>query len=271
MSTKAQRTYKTFRLDRTLTAILARRKVPDAQVIELSSGLFEDEYWISLANYKALQRVLRESHEGPVSAPDGQAPTPLRHAIARITSSPYEVYLRGLEARRAVRRLPIPWMVNHIPRTTSNKRRPGERMTPEYLTIHSTGNPTSKALGERSWLTNAQNDRTASFHIVVDETMAVECIPFNEVAWHAGDGNGDGNKKSISIEICESGNRGKVLRNAILLAARILREADMTADNLRRHHDWATKMCPRILIVDANRAHPSQTWDWFKSEVEALL
>jgi len=269
MSIKAKSIAKTFRLDRTLAALLARREVPDAQIIELGSGLFEEQYWISYANYKALQSSLRESPQGS-SAQHGRAGT-LERAVVRMKSAPYQVYLRSLEARRATRRLPVPWVVDHIPRTTLHKRRPGERMTPEYLTIHSTGNPTSKANGERSWLTNAQNDRTASFHIVVDETMAVECIPFNEVAWHAGDGNGNGNKKSISIEICESGNRGKVLHNAILLAARILREADMTADKLRRHHDWATKMCPRILIVSENRGHPSQTWDWFTSEVEALL
>lgn len=83
-------------------------------------------------------------------------------------------------------------------------------MNSEYLTIHSTGNENSVAKGERAWLTNTANTRTASFHLVVDENNAIECLPFNEMAWHAGDGaNGTGNSKSIGLEICESGDRKK--------------------------------------------------------------
>lgn len=49
-------------------------------------------------------------------------------------------------------------------------------------------------------------------HLVIDETEAIECIPLNEVAWHAGDGaNGTGNRKSIGLQICESGDRVKTL------------------------------------------------------------
>jgi len=47
-------------------------------------------------------------------------------------------------------------------------------MTPEYITIHSTGNPTSTARNERAWLTNPNNNVTASWHIVVDEKEAIE-------------------------------------------------------------------------------------------------
>lgn len=270
MSIKARRVAQHFRLDQTVAALVDRRHdLPDDRLVELDAGLFDGDYWISYASYHAVQAALKRRPYKRAAARPGA--TRLQRALDRLTTSPYQLYLLRLQLRRAACRLTIPWVIDHIPKTTPNKRRPGEKMAPEYLTIHSTGNPTSKAKGERSWLTNAQNDRTASFHIVVDETQAIECIPFDEVAWHAGDGNGDGNKKSISIEICESGDRGKVLRNAVLLAARILRESDMGAEQLRRHHDWATKMCPRILIVDANRAHPSQTWEWFKNEVDALL
>jgi hypothetical protein len=95
-------------------------------------------------------------------------------------------------------RYPMPkYIVDHIPRTTPHNRRPGTSMTPEYLTIHSTGNPTSMAQGERNWLTNTTNQRTASYHLVIDDKNAIECLPFNEMAWHAGDGaNGTGNSKS---------------------------------------------------------------------------
>jgi N-acetylmuramoyl-L-alanine amidase CwlA len=122
-------------------------------------------------------------------------------------------------------------------------------MTPTTITIHNTGNPTSTARNERNWLTNPSNDRQASFHIVVDEKEAIECIPLNEVAWHAGDGrkSGGGNMASIGIEICESGNYEQTLQIAADLAAKLLKERGWGVDRLRRHYDWSGKICPRLM------------------------
>ncbi|UZQ86322.1 N-acetylmuramoyl-L-alanine amidase [Thermoclostridium stercorarium] len=141
----------------------------------------------------------------------------------------------------------LSYVTDHIPKTTPYNRRPGYSMTPDYITIHSTGNPTSTARNERAWLTNPNNNVTASWHIVVDEKEAIEAIPLNEVAWHAGDGgNGTGNRKSIGIEICESGDRQKTLQNAAELVAKLLKERGWGVDRLRRHYDWSGKICPRI-------------------------
>jgi N-acetylmuramoyl-L-alanine amidase len=163
--------------------------------------------------------------------------------------------------------LNVPYAVNHIPPGTPHNRRPGKVLKAKYLTIHSTGNPGSSAKNERAWLTNATNDRTASFHIVVDQGEAIECLPLDEVAWHAGDGSGSGNMASISLEICESADRAKTLQNAAAVAAKILQDQRLGIENLRRHHDWATKVCPRILIDAQFRKAPEQTWEWFKDEV----
>ena len=133
----------------------------------------------------------------------------------------------------------IKYTVNHIPKTTIYNRRPGYYMNPTTLTIHSTANPASTAKNERNWLTNNNNKRTASYHIVVDEKEAIECIPLNEVAWHAGDGKyGHGNAKSISMEICESGNREITFLNAIILSAKILKENGWSVEQLNQHNDW---------------------------------
>jgi N-acetylmuramoyl-L-alanine amidase len=159
------------------------------------------------------------------------------------------------------------YVVDHIPKSTPHNRRNGWVMKPEYITIHSTGNPQSTAKNERGWLTNPSNTRQASFHIVVDEREAIECIPLNEVAWHAGDGrNGTGNRKTISIEICESGNREKTLQNAIELTAKLLYERGWGVDKLRRHFDWSGKNCPRILNYNN-----WQGWTKFKNDVQKEL
>src|SRR5690554_5620733 len=140
-------------------------------------------------------------------------------------------------------------------------------MTPTTITIHNTGNPTSTARNERGWLTNPANDRTASFHIVVDEREAIECIPLNETAWHAGDGNGDGNRKSIGIEICESGDYAKTLDNAATLVAKLLKERGWGVDRLRRHYDWSGKICPRLMYDGGKWTG----WTAFKNLVEYKL
>lgn len=159
------------------------------------------------------------------------------------------------------------YVIDHIPRSTPRNRRPGNPMVPAYLTVHNTGNPTSTARNERAWLTNPSNDRTASYHIVVDEREAIECIPLNENAWHAGDGNGDGNRKSIGIEICESGNYAKTLENAADLVAKMLKERGWGVDRLRRHYDWSGKICPRLMYDGGKWTG----WTKFKAEVEKRL
>lgn len=122
-------------------------------------------------------------------------------------------------------------------------------MTPKHITIHSTGNPRSTAQNERDYLVNVANTRQASFHIVVDDKEAIECIPLDEVSWNAGDGYyGTGNRESISIEICESGDRQKTLENAVKVVVKIMNEQNITS--LKRHYDWSMKDCPRIMSAN---------------------
>jgi N-acetylmuramoyl-L-alanine amidase len=159
------------------------------------------------------------------------------------------------------------YIIDHIPANTSYNRRPGLALVPEYITIHSTANPSSTARNERAWLTNPTNNRVASWHICIDDHEAIEAIPLNEMAWHAGDGgSGTGNRKSIGIEICESGDRQKTLENAARLVAKMLKERGWGVDRLRRHYDWNGKVCPRIMAGN-NWAG----WTKFKQDVQKEL
>jgi len=141
---------------------------------------------------------------------------------------------------------------NHIPKSTPNNRRPTLYMSATTITLHNTSNPSSTAINERTWLTSPSNNRQASYHIVVDEKEAIECIPLNENAWHCGDGSGSksGNRTSIGIEICESGNYAKTLDNAAELVAKMLKERGWGVERLRRHWDWSRKICPRLMYDD---------------------
>lgn len=140
-------------------------------------------------------------------------------------------------------------------------------MIPEYLTIHSTSNLKSTAQNERDNLNRVSNTTSTGFHIAVDDIQAIECIPLDMVAFHAGDGvNGTGNTKSIGLEICESGDRNKTIENAVVISAKILHERNWGIDRLKRHYDWAGKNCPRILNYNN-----WQGWNEFKSKVQAHL
>ena len=154
------------------------------------------------------------------------------------------------------------YKVDHIP--VSKTKRPGTKMTPTTITIHSTGNPNSTAKNERGWLINPSNGNSASWHICVDQQEAIEAIPLNEVAYHSG--TQAGNYSSISIEICESGDRQKTLKNAVTLVAKLLKERGWGVDRLRRHYDWSGKICPRIL-----QPNNWSGWEQFKKDVQKEL
>ena len=137
--------------------------------------------------------------------------------------------------------------------------RSGKVIKPKYLTIHSTGNLKSKARQERNWLINTTNKSGASWNICVDDKEAIIAIPLNEKSNHSG--SNTGNLTSIGLEICESGDREKTLKNAIQISAFILKEFNLTYKDLRQHYDWNKKNCPRILRQE-------NMWEWFVNEVK---
>lgn len=145
----------------------------------------------------------------------------------------------------------------------NRKKRPQKHLKPTTLTIHSTGNPSSTARNEANWLENPSNTRAASFHYVVDDKECIQTIPNNEVAYHSG--NSNGNNSSLSLEICESGNREKTIKNAVEVTVQILKKYGWNVSHLRQHKDWSGKDCPRILL------HPESLWNNFVNEVEKRL
>lgn len=154
----------------------------------------------------------------------------------------------------------IPKETYHITsRGTKVYVRTGKIIKPTTLTIHSTGNLKSTARNERNWLVNPNNKSDASWNICVDENEAIIAIPLNEKSNHSG--NGVGNNTSIGLEICESGDREKTLKNAIKVSTYILKKYNLTYKDLRQHYDWNGKNCPRILR-ETNR------WEWFVNEVK---
>lgn len=143
--------------------------------------------------------------------------------------------------------------------------RPGGSYEKTSITIHSTGNANSTASNERAWLDNPQNTREASWHYCVDAKEIVQAIPDAEEAWHCG--KTEGNRHSIGIELCESGDRRATLLSGAALAASLLKQYGLGLSELKQHFDWTGKNCPRILR-QRELIKNGMDWAWFCGEVE---
>lgn len=132
------------------------------------------------------------------------------------------------------------------------------------VTIHNTANLKASAEDHSKWLQSVENadSQYISVHFFVDENSITQTVPINEVCYHAGDGNGDGNHATIAVEICEDGNTAKAEANAKVLAAALL--ATFPGMLLYKHQDWSGKWCPRVIL---NRGG----WPKFKQDILDLL
>ena len=137
----------------------------------------------------------------------------------------------------------VNYTIDPIP--VSNKR-PGAKRHIKYIVIHNTANEESTARNERDYLTNPNNTSSTSFNIVVDDKEMIEAIPVNEIAFHAGDS--EGNQKGIGIEICESGDFEKTKANAAKLVAYLMKTYNISLSEVRTHYDFSGKDCPRKML-----------------------
>ncbi len=137
-------------------------------------------------------------------------------------------------------------------------------MNPEFIVVHNTANDAS-ARNEIAYMIS--NNNKVSFHYAIDDKEIVQGIPENRNAWHAGDGNGQGNRKGIGIEICYSKSGGKRFEEAEKLAAKFiaykLDEKNWGVDRVKKHQDFSGKYCPHRTL--------DMGWQRFLNMVQAEL
>ena len=129
------------------------------------------------------------------------------------------------------------------------------------------------------------NMKDVRVHYYVDNVCAWQNLPLTLSGWHAADGSGDGNRKTIAIEcIMSGGYSGKDQKsedNAARLAAYILYKYNLTINNLYTHTHWLNvrdgivgdvdylntsknpyKWCPLYILPH---------WSKFKNKVQKYL
>ena len=152
--------------------------------------------------------------------------------------------------------LSFPVEVRFVPASHTHQRT-GLALVPAYDTWHDTDNKSNGADAEShaAWILAGCPDKNGNptdtgWHFTVDDEKAIQHIPLNEVAWHAGDGyNGPGNRTSIAIEECVNSDRdaAKTRRNAAELHAFLIKELKLqggTVNALVQHNRWSGKDCP---------------------------
>ena len=153
-----------------------------------------------------------------------------------------------------------------IPVGSSN--RPGRRLVPAAITIHNTDNtnPGANAAAHARYQKGADaRARQVSWHYTVDDTSVYQSLPTNEIGWHAGDGVG--NATSIGVEICMNADLDEPAayeRAALLTALLAFQHGIGVPEQIKQHHDWSGKNCPRIL-----RERPG-AWKSFLDRVKQL-
>ena len=139
------------------------------------------------------------------------------------------------------------------------------KMTPTRIVIHNTAND-APAKNEIAYMN--KNNNEVSFHFAVDDTEIVQGIELDRNAWHAGDGNGKGNREGIAIEICYSKSGGekwlKAVENAAELTAKLLDERGWGTDRVTKHQDYSGKHCPHRILDEYG-------WDKFLDLVRSKM
>ncbi len=144
----------------------------------------------------------------------------------------------------------------------------------KYIVIHYTANSGTKATAKGNANYFHTCPREASAHYIVDTNNTIyQSVPDNYVAWSVG-GGGKGtlknivnNTNSISIEMvsCSNSNGYYIPEETILrtieLTKDLMSKYGIKPENVVRHYDVTTKLCPEPFVRDAKQ------WENFKNKL----
>lgn len=152
---------------------------------------------------------------------------------------------------------------------TSLPTRPETPLDADYITVHNTDNtdPGAGAAAHNRYVrSDAAVQRGVSWHYTVDDRVAYQHLPTDEVGWHAGH---SANSSSIGIEICMNSDMNKDLgyQNAAALVAHFVTTSGLPFPGcMKQHNSWTGKNCPSVI-----RAGQIITWAAFLNKVQEIL
>lgn len=121
----------------------------------------------------------------------------------------------------------------------------GRKNTRRKVCIHETDN-TKKGSGadNHARLQANGNSRQASWHWSVDDKEAIQSFTNDYQCWAAG--STKGNNEAIHIEMCVNvdGDYVRTVQNTAALVAKILKEENLTINDVVQHNFYSGKICP---------------------------
>lgn len=104
-------------------------------------------------------------------------------------------------------------------------------------------------------------------HFYVDDTCAWQNLPLDLSGWHAADGDGDGNRKTIAIECIMNGSGDardkKAEENCARLVAGLLMKFSLKDWQIYSHNHWySRKYCPAYILPH---------WNDFRAKVKGFM
>lgn len=139
------------------------------------------------------------------------------------------------------------------------------------VTIHNTdwiavaSNTTPAEQYTRATVNGNMND--VRVHYYVDHKCAWQNLPLPLQGWHAADGNGDGNTKTIAIECIMGSTYNDTDKKSedicAKLAAALLVQYNLKIENLYTHNHWySKKYCPAYILPH---------WETFRATVQKYM
>ena len=185
----------------------------------------------------------------------------------------------GLDLQRLRREVNL--QVDMVPKGTHG-RKVVRRMSPRYITIHSTQNYTADAdrhsLALKRGALRARKRPGGNrigyliWHFSVDDRHVVQHMPTNEQGEHA-DFDGPGNRLSIGVEMCENrdGNLNRTIDRTAKLTAYLMVRNGIPLNRVVPHYHWPrkgtsrpNKNCPHFLM---DNGRPGRKWKGFLNQV----
>ena len=132
---------------------------------------------------------------------------------------------------------------------------------PLGITVHNTSSIVTGAgttMAEQySRATVNGNMNEVRVHFYVDDVEAWQNLPLTLSGWHAADGDGNGNRKTIAIECIMDGQYGerneKAENNCAKLVAWLLNKYGLTTADVYSHSHWYSgKTCPIFILPHWN-------------------
>lgn len=143
--------------------------------------------------------------------------------------------------------------MNIITKLSNNKNHFNGYNPCNYITIHQTGNTGrgANALNHANYMNNGSG---ATWHYTVDSERVVQHFNNRVQCWHSGDGKGKGNTQSIGIELCvnSDGNYNKTIENATKLVRQLMKQHNVSINNVVQHNKWSGKNCPSQIRAKKN-------------------